>query len=376
MVASDMYRTWSAAGPDVDEVDAYIDPNGNQPFAGLAGDTTANLHRSGISATYDFTDKFNLFGGIERTEYKFFNHIKDFEISNARTFSYHRSAAYLQGMWDTDFAMVTTGARFETDPYNTSTLVPRIALTKALERFHWKLLAARAYRSPSQGNINTNKDLRPEYTNTYEMEGGYQLSQDLYLTTNVFDTTIYNPIVYALVVEEQSYHNFPRTSSRGFEVETRWVRPQGYVALSYSYYIAAEKNEVDIYNVPDDRGALLGIPQNKIALNSHYRLVKNLFVNPSVIYLGKRYGYDVKNPPDTENGETDLRTFAPTKLVNVYFDWKNFGIENLNAGIGFYNILNEDYQFIEPYRAADGAHTPIPGLSREVVIDLGYRAYF
>ena len=74
--------------------------------------------------------------------------------------------------------------------------MPRIGLTRVINRFHAKLLYSEAYKTPVIENINLNREIKPERTKVIELEAGYQLSSIMLLTANFYDITIKKPIIY------------------------------------------------------------------------------------------------------------------------------------------------------------------------------------
>ncbi|MBK7890860.1 MAG: TonB-dependent receptor plug domain-containing protein [Bdellovibrionales bacterium] len=114
---------------------------------------------------------------------------------------------------------LTAGLRHQSSSRVPSSTVPRISLTKILEPWHFKALTSLAYRAPSIENISLNPSIRPEETETYEIEVGRALSPSTHLTLNVYFTKIENPIIYTTIIDGlgnnvDSYQNFTRTGSK------------------------------------------------------------------------------------------------------------------------------------------------------------------
>jgi outer membrane cobalamin receptor len=169
----------------------------------------------------------------------------------------------------------------------------------------------------------------------------------MYLTANIFDITTKNPIIYSYDTLSEAYKNYPSTGTRGVEVEYKAKGSWGYVNVNYTYYTAAGKVKVPQYEVPDVSGALLGLAQHRVNLNSSFNVYKKLFISPSASFMGKRYGYDYSDLDTAGTGM--LMSFKSAALLNLFIGLEDLFGKGLNIGVGCYNILNEDYRFIQPY---------------------------
>ncbi len=128
-------------------------------------------------------------------------------------------------------------------------------------------------------------------------------------------------------------------------------------------------NEVPIYRVPGNENALLGLPQHKITLNSSFNIRNGLSVNPSMIYLSDRYGYNYDRVLDG----AVLTKKDPLVQANLFINYQNMFTKGLDVGIGVYNIFDSELDFIQAY---NGGHAPLPGSSREIIFRLSYNFNF
>ena len=138
--------------------------------------------------------------------------------------------------------------------------------------------------------------------------------------------------------------------------------------FSYSYYSIKNKEVVEAYEVPD-QNSLLAIPSHKASLIAKLKLTRHLSFNPTVLWLGERYGY---TSYDTA-GDPVLEKFSPSLLANLFICYDGLFVKGLDIGLGVYDILNTKTQFIQPY---SGDHAPLPGPSREIVFRLSYNLNF
>ncbi len=287
--------------------------------------------------------------------------------------SYDNIAAFAQGLYKTDFFTFTLGSRFENHSAYGTSFVPRAALTTTWEDFHAKLLYSKAFRAPGiQNIINFNpkyskgENIKSENTTVMEVEVGYDITQNMSLTANLFDINIKDPIIYFSTTENpNSYDNFENTGSRGIELEYRIKdKKLGYANLTYSYNIPVN-NKVDVYQVPGHNDFLLGFPHHKLTMNTNLKVTDSFSVSPSAVFYSNRFGF---NSAD-KDGNPVINEFSPALMLNLYLNYKDFFVNGLDAGIGIHNLLNQTYYYIQPY---NGSHAAMPGPETEISFNLGY----
>jgi outer membrane cobalamin receptor len=330
---------------------------------------SAERYRGNITASYDITNKINLIGGGELFYDKAKTNDDSIVFNNGQTrISYLNAALFAQALFKTRLANFTLGARYDHNNAYGHALVPRIGITKKFDKMHLKLLYSNAFRAPGIENINAAYlgVIKPEKSRVIELELGYQLSKSMLITANVFDITTKNPIVYFTDGLNDGYANLNQTGTRGVEVEYKARGKWGYINVNYTYYSGANKVKVPNYEVPEHKGALLGLAQNRANMNSSFNLWKGLSVNPSASFIGNRYGY---NKIDTSTSSLILKKFSPVLLLNIFITYENLFVKGLNLGAGCYDLLNQKPVFIQPYNSS---HAPLPGPSREFVVKLSY----
>ncbi len=376
---------------------------------------TVSRVKANITAYYDASHRTNLIGGVE-----YFN---DFAKASTRGIFYvgdedvfyHNVAAFGQGIFNLPFLNITAGLRYDWNSSYGSAFVPRLGLTKKLpgNKWHFKLLLSNSFRAPSIGNVvnsfngnyTIHKDstecricpetgINPERTLVFEAEAGYQLNSQMIVTANVFDITIRDPIVYYLYQDSiirkefndptagiDVYRNFPRTGTRGFELDYRFKTKRGSLSANYSFYSVASKPRISAYSVStfnriaEDRvevnkKQVLGLANHKVNLNATYSLTEAFSANLTATIYGKRYGYDVLfTGPGKFDVDGQLVRRPPTALLNLYFHYEGLLTRGLRAGAGVYNLFNSRYEFLEPNFAIN---TPLPGPSREILFKVSY----
>jgi len=335
-------------------------------------DKSVDRYGAGVSADWRAAAGVSLLAGAEAFHDRAF--LNDTELVGLQTnfqngessIAYDNVAGFAQALWDTRVANLAVGARFENHSEFGSSFVPRAAIARVMDRFHVKALYSAAFRVPGVENLRLNEDIEPERTTVIEAEAGYKVTDILFVTANVFDITLRSPIVYFYSDEEgEAYLNYDRTGSRGIETELKIQDGRRRAYLGLSIYDATGKNEVDVYEVPDHPGALLGMPQLKIVAGGAAPLSENVTFDVSAVLLGPRHGYLEGDGaggslPQEEN---------PVMLLNTFVWARGLGLERLDLGIGVYNLLDQDYRLLQPYA---GGHAPLPVDEREVVARASY----
>lgn len=334
-------------------------------YNGLVYEKRAEKMVTNLFANYDPIESLNLLAGAEYFDYRGRDLRGELFSNGKNTFNYSDIAYIGQAMYTTGLGTFTLGSRYEEHSEFGSAFVPRLAFTKEFERSHIKLLFSEAFRTPYIENTISDDSIVPERLQTVEIEGGVRLNSDWYLTANLFDIHIEDPIIYYFDSGD-AYTNFDETSSLGGELELRGVFSRGDVRLSYSYYEAGH-SVPESYSVPGHSNMLLGFPQHKIALRTGYQLSDKVSINPSAILLGEKFGYtslDVNDEPVLEN-------LGETYLLNTNVIWEDSLAKNLDLSFGIFNILNERDRYVNP--VLDGLHAPISGTSREYLVRANYR---
>lgn len=328
--------------------------------------TTANL-----TGAYEPIEAISISAGAQY----FWEGIEDisggtFAFNNQSSFHFTNLAVFAQGLFKTDIVNITAGARFERHSRYAPVFLPRIALTKVIDKFHFKGLYSRAFRAPALLNINLNEDIKPEISTVLELEAGYQLADNMLLTANVFNIEIQDAIVYATLGAlgtEEKYFNFERVETRGFEVEYRLRDKWGYVNLNYAFYVAG-RNSVNLYRVSGNENQLVGFAPHVLNLNTAFDITDNFTIAPSARFLSGRFGQtDIAT-----DGKPIHKLYDPIVLLNCALRYNNI-LPGLSASLALHDILGANYSFIQPYNSL---HRPLPGPSREIVLQVSYGLNF
>ena len=347
-----------------DETAAALDAGG---YVGVFADKTVDQTLGEVTVKSDINENVNISAGLQYYIEKgstVSGHEYDFTGSTSIDFT--NFSAFAQSIITTKLANITLGACLNNHEQFGSSFVPRIGLTKVIDKFHGKVLFSQAFRAPSIQNIDTNPDIKPELTTVFEFETGYQLSKQFFIVANFYSISINDPIVYFYDADTdaEGYANYDKTGTIGAEIELKYKSDRLGFTLNYSNYSANGANKVASYAVPGDDNRLLAFPQGKLNLSSSIKLAKAISFNPSFTYLSERSGYDT---------ETTITDYDPVLFVNAYVSFRDLLTKGLELGLGAFNLTDNDYQFIQPYNSG---HAPLPQPSRELLVRLRYNFQF
>jgi outer membrane receptor for ferrienterochelin and colicin len=332
---------------------------------------------SQVEAVYEMSRKVNInFGGLYFTDEG-----KDLLTGDAfrgeKTFKLTNYAFFAQALLKHRLANMTVGFRYEKNNRYGAAFVPRLALTKKIENFHFKVLYSQAFRAPSIQNINIalNGTVKPEKSNVFEFELGYQFTPEMLLAVNAFSLTTRDILLYgssgtAGVDFTEWYENATKTGTRGVELIYN-IRKKGWYAnftYSFSRAIPADAS-VSTYTVPQTATQYAGMLAQKFTINAAFYITPNITIDPSFIYGGKRYAYTTLD----DSGEAMATQLDPYLLANTFLNFRNLFAKGLTFGAGVYDILNVHPSIPQAY---NGGYTAIPGKSREFVIKLSYQLNF
>ena len=320
-------------------------------------------------------------------------------VSGKNKVTYGDEAGFAQLMYShPTLGSLSAGARIENHSAAGSSFVPRGAYTLVAGPFHAKLIANEAFRAPGVENLNAVPTdasgnplkTKPERTVTFEAELGYQLTDYAWLKANFFDITILDPISYFIDANgSEGYKNFPKTGTRGVEVEARIKHKRVWANLSYSYYQSGSvlaENQVPQYAVPVSDSAdttasltdstnfrqnvLLGWPQHKIAAYGAVEAYKDLWLSASVFWMSARYAYlsGILDSTGALSGE-HIGSESPVAVASVFLTWKNVIHKGGSIQVGIHNLFDANYRYVEGYA---GDHAPVPAPSREYFVRLAF----
>lgn len=337
---------------------------------------TNNLNRrltASLTAIYEPNKLFRFVAGVEfwRENSRFENPNVNF-VNGKNTVTYHNIGIFGEGVLTTKYVNLTIGARYDKHSTVEGAFVPRIALTKAFEKIHFKALWAKAFKAPTILNINLAKDgrIKPEFFNVIEFEAGYKASAAFDIKANIFQTHLSQTIVDEHITSETFvFINGASITSRGLEVESKYGFKKSFLAATYSYYTLVRVGEDHLADieVSAENGISVGMPTHKFTLQAHGQFTNRLFIHADWVYNSSKYAFFFYGKNDTDERLTNL---GSTNIINLSAGCKDFLMPSLDVQIGVYNLLDSDLLFTHPFHEPQ---SPIPYFSREVLVTLKYR---
>lgn len=327
-----------------------------RPWNYTEAQTDRNARSSGeLTATWIPTPNLRVSFGGEATQ----DHITiTYGGFERLVFNYRAYLAQVQ--WLTDVGNVDFGIRYDTSSVFASTTSPRLAFTRATERWHLKLLAGGAFRAPSIENLRVNPNLRPERTTTYEVEVGREVGPATYLTANLFRLRIRDPIAYANPAPSvNTYLNFDQTGATGFEVVLRHRRGPFSLVTSVAH-ARAEDREADFYAVPGRPELHVGFSPWTGNLTATWAGAR-ASLGAELRWRGSLFAYRAGDPLPSR--------FPSQGLVDVHAGWAF--TPRLNLGLKVSNLLDAEAIYPQPYGTPGTGGTPsMPGPGPEVALRL------
>lgn len=327
-----------------------------------------------LDAMYDFSRKVHGTFGLVYFQDQGTDLLAGDLFNGNKTLKLNNFAFFAEGLFKHRLANATVGFRYEKNNRYGAAFVPRIALTKKIQNLHFKLLYSQAFRAPSLQNINIALDgvIKPEKSNVFEIEVGYQFTPEMLLSVNAFSINTRNVLVYGSEGEgddfSEWYENSAKSGSNGVEVVYSIRKKVWYAHLTYSYSQSIKDNTVATYEVPDQR-QYVGFPKNKITLNTNFNLTSKLTFNPTFLYASARYAYTTIDVDDNPV----LSKLDPYLMANAFLNYRGLFVPGLNVGVGVYDVANAKPGIAQAY---NGGYAPIPGRSREYVVKINYQINF
>jgi outer membrane cobalamin receptor len=328
-----------------------------------------------VEVNYDVSRKVNVSFGIVDFVDRATDILGQEAFAGKESMSLENYAFYAQGLFKHRLAIATLGFRYEKNNRYGAAFVPRFALTKKIENLHFKILYSQAFRAPSIQNINIalNGTIKPEKSNVFEAEIGYQFTPEMVFTVNAFSITTKNILTYGSEGEEQDftewYTNATKSGTKGIEVIYNIRRKNWYAQLTYSYSSAIKVDTtLQTYVVPQTSKQYAGMLMHKMTLNTCFNLTPKLTIDPSFIYGGKRYAFTTIDV----DGNSVSNKLSPYLLANVFVNYKNI-VPGLTGGVGVYDLFNQRPAIPQAYNEG---YLAIPARSREYVVKLSYQLNF
>ncbi|MDW8286661.1 MAG: TonB-dependent receptor plug domain-containing protein [Flammeovirgaceae bacterium] len=269
-------------------------------------------------------------------------------------------------------ANLTVGGRIDKYTRITPVFVPRLALTKAFEKVHFKALFTRAFKSPTIMNIQLAREtepIRPEKFQLIEFEAGLKLADYFFVNANVYDIITRDFIIRKDTLINFSadiiYTNIGAIGTRGIEVDGKIHGKWGYIKSGYSFYQVSKTNK--IIALPFVPTVFPGIPAHKFTLQNYLKLSKKISSNVTFIHFSNKFEIaDVLFNPD------DSREYKNEQHLHLYLNYNDFLLKNLSVGLGCHNLLNQRHWFIS-WKTDLSSNVILPSQGREIYLRMTYQ---
>jgi len=338
--------------------------------------STRNLY--GLDTDVQFGSSTKWLSGLEYSDLRI--RIDESETtSNESPFNYSPNGlseefwvVYSEASFQTGVGNFTLGGRYERPKNFKEAFVPRLALTKAWDQFHFKTMASQSYRAPAgihpDRRQSPNTPLKPEVATNLEVETGYKFNDKLYVVANVFDTRIEDPVVYMSGTGGVGgYNNEGRLGTTGLETELKYKSGKFEASGNVAYYQRTHAAE-NINGVPGHGTSYLGFANWRANLLTGYHFTKNLGLFPSAQYFGQRYGFVGSGSAGAS--AYSLERSPEVTLWNVNLRYANLFFDGLTLSAGVMNVTDEKFKLYQTY---DGNYPALPFLSRAVNAMVSYQ---
>jgi len=284
--------------------------------------------------------------------------------------SYENIALYGQLLWNTRLANLNLGIRYDYSNEFGDAFTPRIGITKAIKKFHFKVMGSKSFRVP--GGILPNRipegyqKLHPESGTIFEFENGYLLSNSLMVVLNIYDITFNDIIIYGK--EAQSgvgyYKNQGKIGTSGVEVGLKFNTDKIFSNFNIAYYNRKHSESDSLFMVSVKHNQYLAFSPLRVNGLISYKVTNKSTLSFTTSYFGERYSYSY-----VANNNDILVKQKANLIIGLNMLVSDFPIKKFKTQLIATNLLNSKFYYLQPYK---GAHGPLPGLDRSYGIRVMY----
>jgi len=318
---------------------------------------------AGFHASYTPSPAVNFLGGAEYWEDTGVTDpiLHPWSFTKNSRLSYQNQALFLQMGWTPGTWTATLGGRYDHNSQAGGCFVPRFALTRAWDGQHFKLLAAKAFRAPNFWNLDTSPDIKPERVRTLELEYGFQISEQAYLTLNAFETRI-DGFIFHVPIDTPpfvTHLNGGALGTRGIEAELRFQGAWGDCRLGLESHRATAR-DIPEFQVPGEPNYLVGMANLKLTFLASLHLTPTWRLCPSLMALGPRYTMEATHGIQHRDSSTQIN-------LTLNGNWPKLGMK---TSFGARNMTDARPGFATPQ--SSNVNDTMPNLGREYFARLGY----
>jgi outer membrane cobalamin receptor len=305
-------------------------------------------------------DRLELQGGLEGGS----EHARSFEPGAQPHTRHLVGSGWSQFRFDLDGINVLAGTRLDTSTAYRYALSPRLVVSEAWRRFHYKAALNRAFRAPNV--LQSQYHVLPETMTTLELEGGAGPTAWSYVTASAFHNQLSDPIVYRYFFDEvtqsesEGYVNGPGMATMGLEADLQLLLGP-FTCAGGLALVRAQHPPVD-YEVPGQPSRVLAVPAQKAVVRAMWDPGERLTLGAVGTWLGTRWALDGLQ------GETPVYSeLPPSLMLDLSAEMRHVGVRGLSVGLQVHDLLDHNPPFIQAY---NGWHAPLPGQGREIGVQL------
>jgi outer membrane cobalamin receptor len=235
---------------------------------------------------------------------------------------------------------------------------PKIGTAYSWEKLNLKFNMGSSYRFPGLDMLvyTEQNKLRPEHNYSFEIEGGYKITEDFFLRLNMYKIIINNAITSYQIEHNDFkkvnyyYNDSMQNEIQGLQLNTLYKTKTTTLSLSLFTYNTFNQGNKKTYL--QEKGFLknLGISQRKLVLNLNHNFTKKYNANIKYIYTGDRIGA-------LKNGNTILiKNYQPTHVIDVFATAEKLFGNNASLSVGVHDLLNQAPISIQSYFGAELEH--------------------
>lgn len=255
---------------------------------------------------------------------------------------------------------LTAGGRVDGHLAYGTAFSPRLALTHAWRRGHYKVLASRAFRAP--GIVQARDDVDPETATVLEAEVGAGPTPWSYLTATVFDVRIDRPLLYVYTANDEGYANGTVAGNRGGGLQGDLLWRDWRASLGWSATTASGRNETEAFAVSGNADALLGVASHKVVGTLSTLAWSRLSLATTGSWFSPRW--------TVLHAEGGSATEEQLPAASVWDATATLSLpRGLWTSLSVHDLLDQAPPFTQPY---DGLHAPLPSSGREIAVTVGW----
>lgn len=262
---------------------------------------------------------------------------------------------------------ITAGARMDKYGDIDPVIVPRIALTRAFEKLHFKALYTEAFKAPTIHNIKFAKEgakILPERFRLIEFETGFRLGNKLQLNANVYDIYVQNFITRQdLSTSGFEFLNAGNAGTQGIEGDAKYKASWGEVQVGYSFYRVSKNDPLrEIRTLPT---VFAGTPAQKATLRISANITQDISVHLNFIHLTNKF----------RNSDFNIKViqeFPNEQHLNFNIQHKDFLVKNLTLMASCVNALDQKHSYVS-WKRDFSAEIYLPAQGREFLLRLIYQ---